>query len=187
MTSSLDDPAPTRQRTGRDELPDSGTAAGRRVRRPRGPRRSWREALAVATAVLALIAGLGSLAAPKVPSLQAVLQQSFTRLPSAYTELYFGSTPTIDGVTVSVPVTVVDHNTGAKSYQVRVDQESDQGTVLATDTVTLVPHNGRPVTVVARFAFRAGATQVRVTLPGHPQSLHYRIAGSPVGATRSTP
>jgi hypothetical protein len=108
-----------------------------------------------------------------VPSVRTVLLQSFTRQPSPYTELYFTSTPTFDGATVIVPVSLNDHGTGAKSYRIRVTLESPSGKAVDVSTVSLKPHQGSAVPVVVRRRTNANVALVRVDLLGHPQTLHF--------------
>ena len=161
------------------------------------PRRAL---LPVGAVALLLVLALG---AWSVPSVRTVLRQSFTRIPTPYTELYFTSPPVIDGNAVTVPVTVTDHGTGTAVYQVRVELETDRGKVLRSATAPLKPRDGVAVPIVLHLSSAGGMTVVKVTLPGHAESLHYRIAAFPVpptspatptptptpsaGATRSTP
>jgi hypothetical protein len=178
MTTSLDksDLAPGHRSRDR-------ARSARRRRRPRlGSGRPRRLLLAVGALAVILALAMG---AWSVPSVRTVLLQSFTRIPAPYTELYFTSTPTIDGTTVTVPVTVEDHGTGAAHYQVRVELRTDQGKLVGTATAQLTPKDGTAVPVVLHLRSSAAAALLQVTLPGHPQSLHYRIAGSNLPTTGS--
>ncbi|MBF9068282.1 hypothetical protein [Streptacidiphilus fuscans] len=183
----LDDPGPPREHDRADTTPGRRLGARRALRRRAAEAGRWREAVVLAVAVLALVAGLGSLATPTVASLRTVLLQSFTKLPTRYTELYFTSSPTVDGPAVDVPVTVVDHSTGIRLYQVHVELRDDRGKVLAATEAGLVPRDGAAVPLVLHLPLVTGATTVWVTLPGHPQTLHYRIAGSNLPTTTGTP
>jgi hypothetical protein len=180
MTFSLDDDLAD---TAAEDAADgaAGDAAEDPAERREPRRRSdtpWREWLAAGIAVLALLCGLGALTAPTVPSLRTVLVQSFTRIPTPDTELYFTGVPVIDGASVTVPVALLDHGTGIRLYRIQVELVNDAGKVLSTSTVQVVPHDGHAVPVPARVPLQVGATEVRVTLLGHPQALHYRLVGS---------
>ena len=111
------------------------------------------------------------------PQVRTVLSQSFTEQAAPYTELYFTTPPTFDGASVTVPMAVNAHGTGAGSYRLQVQLESSTGAVVAATTVTLVPRNGIPVQVTAHLPVPASVSasvgSVSVTLVGHPQQLHF--------------
>ncbi|MEZ0092698.1 hypothetical protein [Streptacidiphilus sp. EB129] len=152
--------------------PPRRTGAGRLRRRRRGP--SVRARVVTALVACAVAVGLGA-AAWSVPAARTVLLQSFTQEPSPYAELYFTSPPGFDGSTVVVPVALDDHGTGVQSYRVQVDLESATGKFLATTTVRVTPRTGVPVPVVVRTVAPVGTAVILVQLPGHPQTLHFRL------------
>ncbi|MDH6116437.1 hypothetical protein ABH930_000836 [Kitasatospora sp. GAS204A] len=165
-----------------DQAPESPTprpargSASRRGRRRRGAGPRTKVAAAL-LAVLALV-GLGGWLW-SVPTLRSQVLDSFTERGSSFTELYFTTDPTIQGATVVVPITVTDHGTGARSYQLKVTLESPNGSASATDTVSLVPKDGTPVPVVVRLQTNDAAAMVRVDLLGHPQTLHFHFGKQP--------
>jgi hypothetical protein len=163
---------------------DDGDAPPRRSRRDAGagqdgerrlprrrPPRSALIALGTVLGLVVLLLGLWS-----VPSIRTTLRQSFTRLPTGYTEIYFTSAPTVNGADLNIPVTVVAHATQAKSVAVKVWLVNQSGATRFSTTVTLAPKNGVASTVVTLKA-PADAQVVWVSLPGKNETLHYRLAG----------
>jgi hypothetical protein len=143
--------------------------------------------LALGAAVVVLLAGLSL-----VPSVKTELLQSFTRLPTGYTELYFTATPSVNGIELSIPVAVVAHATAAKSVTLKVWLVDAAGIVDSSTLVTLTPHGGVAKGVIT-VKVTAKAQVVYVRLLGHSETLHYRIAGtvfpspSPSGSSSAAP
>ncbi|GAA4852835.1 hypothetical protein [Kitasatospora terrestris] len=154
--------------------PAPRTAARPRRRRPTGNGRRLRLAAAVLAAAVAVV-GVCSL-----EPVRTVLEQSFTKQQTPFAELYFTASPTFEGATVVVPLALNDHGTGAKSYEVKVTLESADGKAVATTSVPLVPHEGAPVPIVVRLDAKGEVSVVRVSLPGHPQKLHYRFGSAQI-------
>lgn len=170
-------PEPTRSRRG-------SSGAGRRKRR-NPPAPPGRRATALAGALVAAVLLGGWLWS--VPSVHAVLMQSFTRQQTPFTELYLTAPPSFDGGIVLVPVALNAHGTGVKQYQLRMTLESAGGKPLGTATVKLKPRNGRAVPVVAKVRRTgAGVVSVRVVLVGHSQSLHYSFVPTATGTPSAT-
>lgn len=163
-TDSSSEDAPSGDPPSGDDAPP--TAAPRRLP-------SKRLALICAVVVVVLI-GTWS-----VPAVHTVLRQSFTRLPAPYTQLYFTGQPSVNGTTLSVPVTVDGRGTAARSFAVKVWLVNAAGKTDASTTVTLTPKDGVSATVVS-LQIPGDAEVVFVNLVGHPETLHYRIAGVPV-------
>jgi hypothetical protein len=137
---------------------------------------------AALVAATVLGAGLWSL-----PSVRTVLQQSFTRQQTPFTELYLTGTPSFDGGDVLVPLALNAHGTGIAQYQVKLSLESAEGKPLGTATVKVKARDGRAVPVVAKVPrTSAGVTSVRVALVGHPQSLHYSFVPTATGTPSAT-
>ncbi|MFE5491985.1 hypothetical protein ACFQ7Z_18850 [Streptomyces virginiae] len=138
-----------------------------------------RKRLIRAALVFALTAGLWA-GAWSLPSVRKVLLDSFTRRQATYIELYFTENPRFDGASVLVPFAVNDHGSGARSLVATLTVEAANGSVLATETYPVEPHQGAAVPVTARI--RAKGTDValvRVSLTGHPQTLHFRFGRPP--------
>ncbi len=151
-------PAPVRGRGARK----SGT-------RPR--RRVLTTTAAVAGVLILVLVG-------SIPAVRTVLRQSFTRQPTPYTELYFSGTPKVDGILLTVPVTVVNHATGMKSFVLRVWMTDAAGRTDTTSSVTVTPRTGQATTVVqVSLQLPDGAQVLWVNLAGQAQTLHDRIAG----------
>ncbi|WP_035845644.1 hypothetical protein [Kitasatospora azatica] len=154
----------------------SARAIAARRRRRRAPSLRFRitSVLLAVGAVIGLAGGLWS-----VPTVRTQLLDSFTERGSSFTELYFTADPTFDGAVVLVPLAVTDHGTGAKSYRITVTLESRDGSVAATSTVSLVPKDGTAVPTVVRMQSNGNVAAVRVTLAGHPQTLHFHLGKQP--------
>ncbi|MHB9861080.1 hypothetical protein [Streptomyces sp. YIM S03343] len=147
------------------------------------PRRGRRPAVAVRTLVVVLLAlVVGAVSVSLIPAVRHELRSSFTRLPSSYTELYFTSAPAVGNSQVSVPVSVVGHGAGARTYQLRVWLESPIGRTAASTTATLTGRPGARTSTVAHLPLRRGPAVVHVALRGHPESLQFRL-GSPISPT----
>jgi hypothetical protein len=156
----------------------SGTATqarrhqGHRARRS-SARTRWRRNSLIGGLVVAALAVTLAL-----PPVQTVLRQSFTRLPSPYTALYFTSDPTVDGVALSVPITLEPVDAGSTSYGVRVWTVSASGAVNA-DTRSKITADKKGVwSTVVRLTIAPTAAVVWVSLDGTAQTLHYRINGT---------
>jgi hypothetical protein len=131
----------------------------------------------VALAALVALVGLS-----RVPAVHTVLQQSFSQLPAASTELYFTSSPSVSGVALDVPITVNVHGTSARSIAVKVWLVDGSGKTDAATSVTLTPEHGTAAKVVS-LQVPPAAEVVYVNLVGRPQTLHYRIAGIRISAS----
>ena len=139
-----------------------------------GPRRlKW-----FASAALALIA---LVAVAFSPAARAQLRESFTRLPSEYTELYFSSDPALTGTgasaSVRVPVTLVHHGAATQSFTVRVTITAMSRGAATTGETLLpgIPGAAASAVLTIRVPDPAAAYVVDVTLPGHSQALHFRL------------
>jgi hypothetical protein len=138
---------------------------------------------ATVVAVAALGAGLW-----RVPSVRTVLEESFTRQQTPYTELYFTSPPSFDGGDVVVPLSLNAHGTGITSYRLTVTLESAAGKPMGTGTVKLKARDGRAVPVVAKVRRKsADVTSVRVALVGDTQTLHYSFVAPTTATPTATP
>jgi len=157
-------------------------AAGEETPPPRGRRRAL-SAIGGAALVVALLAWLGTLG-----SVQTILRQSFTKLPTPYTEMYFSGTPTVSGITLSVPVTVVNHATSQDSFTLEVWTTDAAGKADTTTPIKVTPKHGE-ATVVVKVAVQmpADAQVLWINLAGQPQTLHYRIAGEAIPSSTATP
>ncbi|MET9600963.1 MULTISPECIES: hypothetical protein [Streptomyces] len=137
-------------------------------------KRLIRAALVFAVAA-ALCAGAWSL-----PPVRTILLDSFTRRQTAFIELYFTENPRFDGASVLVPFAVNDHGSGARSLVATLTVEAADGKVLATETYPVEPHQGAAVPVTARIRAKGNdVALVRVSLTGHPQTLHFRFGKPP--------
>jgi hypothetical protein len=143
-----------------------------------GERRAARYLKRFAPPALVLIA---LSAATLSPYVRTQLRESFTRLPSEYTELYFSTDPALTGTgassSVRVPVSLVHHGAAAKSFIVRATITANTGGAAATGETILsgVPGEVASAVLVVRVPRRAAAYVVGVTLPGYAQALHFRL------------
>lgn len=121
-----------------------------------------------------------------IPAARRELRESFTRLPSSYTELYFTSAPVIEHTQVLVPVTVVGHGDSKQSYRLHVWLESDGRTTASTTTTLTGPLNTR-ASMIAHLPRGRGSLVVHVALLGRSQELHFRLgthgSGLPKGSS----
>jgi len=148
---------------------------GRR-RRPGPATRRTRviAALVITAAVAVAVPALWAL-----PAVRLVLRQSFTRLPTPYTELYFTANPAADGTTAVVPLTVVEHGPDAATLRLRVWLATSADPNGAGTTVTLRSAPGHPAETVVRLPLpSSGGAVVEVALLGTSQGLHYRLVGA---------
>lgn len=132
-------------------------------------------------AALVLVLATGSCAgAWSLPPVRTVLLESFTRQQTAFIELYFTENPRFDGASVLVPFAVNDRGSGARSLVATLTVEAADGRVLAAGTYPVEPHQGAAVPVTARIRVKgADVALVRVSLTGHPQTLHFRFGPPP--------
>jgi hypothetical protein len=143
------------------------------------------------TALVGAVAGVFVLVLFWVSSLspvQTILRQSFSRLPTAYTEMYLSGTPTVSGITLSVPVTVVNHATTQDSFTLKVWTVNGAGKTDTTTSIKVTPKHGE-ATLVVRVAVQisSDAQVLWINLVGQPQTLHYRIAGEAIPSPTATP
>jgi hypothetical protein len=114
-----------------------------------------------------------------VPAVRQMLRESFTRLPTTYTELYFSQAPTAGHGKVAVPVSLVEHGDHAVPLRLQVWLTAPSGTVTAKATVTLAPSLDAPAGTVVHLPLHAlpphSHVVVHVALLGHTQALHYRL------------
>lgn len=128
--------------------------------------------------VFGLLAALVALiGVSRIPAVQTVMRQSFSQLPSAYTELYFTSAPSVSGAALNVPITVNVHGAAAKPVTVKVWLVNAAGKTDAATSATLTPEHGTAARVVI-LQVPTDAEVVYASLVGQPQTLHYRIAGA---------
>jgi hypothetical protein len=131
--------------------------------------------IAVSSALaLALAVGLWS-----VPTVRTVLQQSFTRMPAVYTEMYFTATPTLDGALLSAPIKVVGHHTSAASFRLSVWLTTNSGAAEDKTTVNVPAADGTATTAI-KLTVPTDADVVWIALAGSSDSLHYRIGGTAI-------
>ncbi|MQY12760.1 hypothetical protein SRB5_28990 [Streptomyces sp. RB5] len=148
--------------------------------RPGRTRPPWARAVIVAV-VLAVVAAAGGVLWSLDP-VRSALEDSFTRRPSEFTELYFTDSPHLDGATVLVPLAVTDHGGGGATREVEVTLESAKGEKLAVDTLTVRTRPGVESRTVAEVPVHAEPALVLVRLTGRPQALHYRFGeGNAIG------
>lgn len=161
---------------GEAERGDGGReAAGVRRRnvKPKNREKRYGAKIAAVAAVLALGLVLWS-----TGPVQAVIKQSFTRVPAAYTELYFTTTPGLDGLDLTVPLTVDAHNINVDSFTLKVWLTNAAGKTDYSTTVKLKPVHGIARTVL-NVQLPVDAEILWVNLSGQSRTLHYRVAGSP--------
>ena len=166
-----------------DESEDDRPAPSRGRRKPAaaasGGGRRYSTGIIAIAAALALGFLLWS-----IPSVQAVARQSFTRIPTAYTELYFTTTPSLDGLALAVPLTVDAHNINVSSFTVKVWLENAAGKTDYSTTVHLAPKHGIARTVL-KLQLPVDAAVLWVNLNGQDRTLHYRVAGSALSTASS--
>jgi hypothetical protein len=131
---------------------------------------------ALLAAVLAAVLGAGLW---MIPSVRTILRQSFTQLPSPYTELYFTSAPSVSGTNLDVPVSVDAHTAAVHSFTVKVWLINGAGKTDAATTATLPAKDGAASSVVT-IHVPGDAEVLYVSLVGSTEVLHYRIAGIPI-------
>ncbi|MEU6950194.1 hypothetical protein ABZ957_33990 [Streptomyces sp. NPDC046316] len=138
--------------------------------------------------VLVLLAVVvAAVVAVATPAVRKELKQSFSPVPTRYTELYFASAPVVAGDSVIVPVTVDDRGPGERTHQLRISVEASDGSTTATTTTALDPSPDAPATAVSRLPLSAGSVIVRVALLDGSQSLHFRLPAQSAPAPGSTP
>jgi hypothetical protein len=137
--------------------------------------------LAVVTAALAVWS----------PAMQKFLRDSFTELPTSYTELSFVGDPTVaagpGSPTVSAKVTITRHGTGnAVDERVLATLSATGQPDRAHTTVVLVSIES-PTTVDISQPLPAGTGPVTLTvsLAGTVESVHYKL--SPIPTAGKTP
>lgn len=165
-----------------DESEDDRPVVSRARRRPaaaRGGRRRY--ATGIVAGAVALVLGF---LLWSIPSVQAVARQSFTRIPTAYTELYFTTTPSLDGLALAVPITVDAHSINVSSFTVKVWLENAAGKTDYSTTVHLTPKHGIARTVL-KLQLPVDAAVLWVNLNGQDRTLHYRVAGSALSTASS--
>jgi uncharacterized membrane protein len=146
------------------------------VSRERLPRlRRRRRKLVGRTVMVLLILVVGAVSVWATPAARRELRESFTRLPSAYTELYFTSAPVVERAQVSVPVSVVTHGADKRTYRLRVWLESSGGRTTASTTTTLTGRLNSQTSTIVHLPLRRGVQVVHVSLLGHSQTLHFRL------------
>jgi len=151
----------------------AGMPAGARPDKERRPRR-YPIRLGVAVGLLALALVLWS-----TGPVQAVIRQSFTRIPTSYTELYFTSTPQLNGLDLTVPITVDAHYINVDSFTVKVWLTNAAGKTDYSTTLQLKAVHGIARTV-QNVQLPVNAEILWVNLSGQSRTLHYRVAGSPL-------
>lgn len=134
----------------------------------------------LAMVLVAVVAVVAATAAS--PGLRRELRASFTRLPSEFTEVYFASAPWRDGAggLIRVPVSIVHHGAAPESLTVRASVTRDDARQVATAAVAARPGAVTTATLAVPAPGERGAADylIEVSLPGRPQTLHYRLAGA---------
>ena len=157
-----------------------------RTRETRESRSQHRRMLIRIGAACLVVIGLFGVSA--IPAVRTILHQSFTRLPAPYTEMYFSGTPTVNGILLSAPVTVINHATTADSFVLKVWMTNAAGAEEAATSLTVTPKHGEAETVVkVSVQLPADAQILWINLAGQTQTLHYRIAGVGIPTPTSTP
>lgn len=129
----------------------------------------------------ALVLVLALLVAAVSPGARTMLRESFTRLPADYTELYFTAEPSLTGsgakARIAVPVGVLHHGASTASYVVRAQVSSSDGQKgpVAEKDLTARPETPGATVLTVEVPDAATTYVVNVTLPGHPQTLQYRL------------
>ncbi|MFE5628965.1 hypothetical protein ACFQ69_18920 [Streptomyces sp. NPDC056470] len=159
----------------------------RRSMRRLGPRTSnvpprLRKVLLVLLAVVVAV-----VVALATPAVRAELKQSFSPVPTPYTELYFTSAPVVTGDSVLVQVTVDDRGPGVRTHRLLVSVQASDGRTTASATTTLTPRDDAPASAVSRLPLREGSVIVRVELLDSSESLHFRLPAQGAPAPGSTP
>jgi hypothetical protein len=180
------------------ELPELDAASQTSFTRPPprhglgAPARGRRVRLRVVAVTGVVAAGLALLAfVVTLAPVRTVLRQSFTRIPSPYTEMYFSGAPTVSGIDLIAPVTVINHATRSDSFELRIWVVDAAGATDASTSMTVTPKHGEAKTVVeVSVQLPANGQVLWVALVGQTQTLHYRFAGAALPAqpaSTSTP
>ena len=148
-------------------------------REPDGPGRRIAPGVGALAVVLLIVLAVGSL-----PSARAVLRQSFTRMPTPYTELYLTGDPVVDGFVLRIPVAINAHVTTKTSYSLKAWLVDGAGAA-GPATTSRVTSSGGVTTAVLQAQMTPGAEVVWIDLVGQGQQLHFRIAGDPIPTTSS--
>ena len=167
--------------------PETVRTRGARAREARARRSTKQRSILIRVgAVCAAVLGLYGVS--EIPAVSTLLRQSFTQLPTPYTDMYFSGTPVVDGILLTVPVTVVDHATTADSFVLKVWMTNAAGAKESATSLTVTPKHGQATTVVKVSAqLPADAQVVWISLAGQTQTLHYRIAGVGIPTPTTTP
>ena len=145
---------------------------------------SRRRRLAVVMLFVLVVAVVGVLV---TPAARRELRESFTQLPSSYTELYFTRAPSVAHGHVVVPVSVVRHGHSTGNDRLHVWLESSGGRTTASTTTTLPERPDGRTATIARLPLRHGAQVVHVRLLGHPESLYFRLGAGSTENTKGSP
>ncbi|MEU0407439.1 hypothetical protein ABZ307_06350 [Streptomyces griseorubiginosus] len=142
------------------------------------PRRRRHSVLVRNVVVLLVILVVCAVTVWVTPAVRRELRESFTRLPSSYTELYFPSAPSVEQAQVLVPISVVGHGDSERTYRLRVWLESSDGRTTASTATTLAGRLDAPVSTVVHLPLPRGAVTVHVRLLDHSETLHFRLSTS---------
>ncbi|MFF9816440.1 hypothetical protein [Streptomyces sp. NPDC014006] len=148
------------------------------------PERRRRRRPVLITLLVLIVAVVGVLV---TPAARRELRESFARLPSSYTELYFTTAPAVSHAQVVVPVSVVRHGDSKGTDRLRVWLESSTGRTTASATTTLTERPGGRMSTITRLPLRQGGQVVHVALLGHPESLHFRLGAGSSENTKGSP
>jgi hypothetical protein len=124
-----------------------------------------------------LVLVLALIVVATVPAARRQLRESFTRLPTEYTELYFTAEPSVSGARITVPVGLLHHGANSGSYVVRAQVSTADGQAgpAAEKDLTAQPEIAGTVVLTVASPGESTAYVVNVTLPGHTQTLQYRL------------
>lgn len=139
-----------------------------------------------AWAAVALAIGVGVPLLWSRPAVPLALHQSFTRLPTTYTELYFTRPPAAGHGEAVVPISLVIHGSREAPARLRVWLSAAGGKATATTTVTLAAKPETQVTTVVRLPLEGRSVIVNVALLGNTQMLHFRLDHSAPSSSGGT-
>ncbi|WP_436525449.1 hypothetical protein [Actinoplanes sp. HUAS TT8] len=128
-----------------------------------------------------LVVALVLIAAGVSPGVRTMLRESFTRMPTEYTELYFTAEPSLTGTgakaRIAVPIGLLHHGASTSSYVVRAQVSTPDGQAGPAAEKDLTARPETPDTVMLTVTAPGSATSydVKVTLPGHEQTLQFRL------------